>query len=1778
MRKLNKKTVWMVTAGLMAIVMICLVVLLNVKDVSARDTLSGIKRIVEVNTKNNPYTILEIVPDTASAQVDDGVLVSGNKIEQSMGKLGLYVGGQEPVQLEKALIDYAGTAQREAFIRRLYNEGDASGVYAPITSTSANGLVRPLTYETYQEFYQSEDLDENWELLVKSGAVKMIDHETVSANHIDQLTKVQMEKTVYDENVGFTGDFLRTYQPSEVGEMDPAVNFFANDSYSAFSHSVDKNGDFEPGFLSSAAVSEPEYFATFRALPHYSDTDERVDQKFGYIPKTAVSVHIGDTWNDSYFGKPVYVYVEETDEYHYVGCAKKTEDGKVKIVDDTGAEVDPNAITVSGNEIVSGNEVTINPNSGAAPAKTVPADSTPPNQNDDANQPKKPVDESAPKKPVDDGIPNEPSDSDDKKEMEKPVELDLRNRAMTNSSVKASTDKTDETPSETVSGDELPKTPETPEIDDPEIDDPGSNDPGSNDPGSNDPGSNDPGTNDPGNTPDPTQPSTSENEIISDNEVPQTPAAPVVAPGGAFAFVHFVYTDVEVENIDVYYQVDSLDKIKDGKEYSIDPKRPLVPNQIGTGVVSTNERYEQLNPEHFIYQFNRGQALYTLSHLDTNVNSTYVSGLKIYFAGGFKNNEWFKKQVFDRDAGAQCNNMYIKVKTMKANEVTKADISAAKFIYISNPDKEWLPYGADSTYTKYGKTDDKDKVHDLYANYAMSIVNKAVNSKTPILIDHTILDSTDEDVKDSVVYNLARTLLSKNLAAFYTANSTITNEATLKEAFKNIAGVPTTKHFVNENIYSYDMKQADISVGSAEDSLNLVNNYFSKGFSADVVTDRFKEVREDIENENLYRQADGNQAPLPLTVSEATTIRYIINFAQKRTQIEKDIVRILEIQPCAAYDLTYENVKDPLTEEVTGHLYYKKSENITEAQKNLLVTKGTSIEVVQMTTAEFVGKIEDMNAEYDLIYIGLNTALMNRKTDLTTNYNDNNMDGLIYTNVGDYANARSVMGGLLDTDYVANNRNNNLQKNVGGTVGRYRYSGNDITEEKRKAIENFVAAGYPVLLENNILNLVGGVRTPNAAILDNSSYMYELMDHLKEKTNVFSRSQASDELFTWYLQLSKPSMNLSGIAASAQTQNVALSKADDGYYYLNYEFTLTNTGAADEEAVFDCQLYVDINADGKFSKTKEKVKDIVINDSVGVRQEADGSGKFSLKPNKAYYVKKAVSDQYTGVIPWRLEVAQRDNEARRASKSGFYFIQRENKEELSILQINTTVASNLNLETAMTKNDSLFRKYISQLNNFEVTFETITSSEYYEVGDGDIGDMGYKEYLDQYDMLILGFGDCYREADNDKGAMSAIADYIKSGRSVLFTHDTTSFVNASPASKWQDGNNVTYWGYNFNTLIRNLVGLDRYGVLSNSALRTGKGHTNSEGIWNQIVDKAQNGEKEVAYEPKSARTKTVAETQGFTYGTINTYFSGNGNKNLASISSTSQFDNQEVVKVNTGQITHYPYVLEDTFRVSRTHNQYYQIDLEPDEDKDGESDIVVWYTISDPSKAGGTNDMYAKSPQDVRNNYYIFNKGNVTYSGVGHSGIDKAGNDNEVKLFVNTMIAAYKAGLRAPKVTILDNKDYNSRAIKNIYLSYDKMLEDNEPLTTGLLDRTETVFFTADNVSLVEGDQVLSVKYYYENEAGADTLVVNDTDVKVTEITGVCPLYDATTNEAADVNNIIGSKVYKFDVPTSILLPGNNSVKIHVAVTAVLEANGKKQIMTGMNNVALVRTQMFNLD
>ncbi len=154
----------------------------------------------------------------------------------------------------------------------------------------------------------------------------------------------------------------------------------------------------------------------------------------------------------------------------------------------------------------------------------------------------------------------------------------------------------------------------------------------------------------------------------------------------------------------------------------------------------------------------------------------------------------------------------------------------------------------------------------------------------------------------------------------------------------------------------------------------------------------------------------------------------------------------------------------------------------------------------------------------------------------------------------------------------------------------------------------------------------------------------------------------------------------------------------------------------------------------------------------------------------------------------------------------------------------------------------------------------------------------------------------------------------------------------------------------------------------------------------------------------------------------------------------------KATQVNRGVVTTYPFFVSSDLRISPTHNQAYALDMEDD-------DVTVWYTFAADSRSGANtsgsggslnavelkqnSSLYAASPKDGMDSYFIYSKDNITYCGAGHSQItgDNRDNNDERKLFLNVLVnMAQKSGKQIEKEAdiILYDPDGTTKAPGNV--------------------------------------------------------------------------------------------------------------------------------------------------
>ena len=447
---------------------------------------------------------------------------------------------------------------------------------------------------------------------------------------------------------------------------------------------------------------------------------------------------------------------------------------------------------------------------------------------------------------------------------------------------------------------------------------------------------------------------------------------------------------------------------------------------------------------------------------------------------------------------------------------------------------------------------------------------------------------------------------------------------------------------------------------------------------------------------------------------------------------------------------------------------------------------------------------------------------------------------------------------------------------------------------------------------------------------------------------------------------------------------------------------------------------------------------------------------------------------------------------------------------------------------------------------------------------------GFK-WTDYYDMLILGFGDSYKGPD-DKG-LTLVNDFITTGKAVLFCHDNSSYRNLSKSyyrtfNEEADFTNAFY----YNTMLRSKAFMDVYGISDsetvdglqiggqknwelgyNSGVLAQGGQLSSD-VQNQIKSRGYS----VAYKPISGSddSQTVSEVHGFSdTATGHRIKLENGSMKSISDDNTNIKDDKgglvtsKVSQVNKGQITSYPYNVNlndfnttstekkngfvytgnntNQMSVSNTHAQWYQLNTNA-------NNIVVWYTVENKDSK---NDLYGIN--DCINNYYIYNCGNITYTGAGHEDNDSKVTKNEAELFVNTMIAAFRTSVTKPiaKFVASDNSDTaiesTSIQVESEDTSSDGTITDNQKQAISKkVDEAKIYFKITDNS--INKNMTEGITLYDK--------VVKDRDGKITSKEGKINDWEIGLHDAHPTNiyydtvsngQLKRGKVYYFTLPTS---------------------------------------------
>lgn len=197
---------------------------------------------------------------------------------------------------------------------------------------------------------------------------------------------------------------------------------------------------------------------------------------------------------------------------------------------------------------------------------------------------------------------------------------------------------------------------------------------------------------------------------------------------------------------------------------------------------------------------------------------------------------------------------------------------------------------------------------------------------------------------------------------------------------------------------------------------------------------------------------------------------------------------------------------------------------------------------------------------------------------------------------------------------------------------------------------------------------------------------------------------------------------------------------------------------------------------------------------------------------------------------------------------------------------------------------------------------------------------------------------------------------------------------------------------------------------------------------------------------------------------------------------------KKAIRQNEGQMTAYPFSLDKEISIAQTHNQYFALDLE-------QSDLIPWYNIKETEASTDSG----RTVGDARNHYYMYTKGNITYSGAGHtSSFTDVGERN---LFTNTMYRAFIGANHKPllkNILPLDQTSYlENESLTVSYQINDYDLRDRELKTRIFIDGVQVYENNKiQNNSLVSqtfnqkllGKSNVTIRIEAEDQRGAKTV------------------------------------------------------------------------------------------
>jgi len=252
----------------------------------------------------------------------------------------------------------------------------------------------------------------------------------------------------------------------------------------------------------------------------------------------------------------------------------------------------------------------------------------------------------------------------------------------------------------------------------------------------------------------------------------------------------------------------------------------------------------------------------------------------------------------------------------------------------------------------------------------------------------------------------------------------------------------------------------------------------------------------------------------------------------------------------------------------------------------------------------------------------------------------------------------------------------------------------------------------------------------------------------------------------------------------------------------------------------------------------------------------------------------------------------------------------------------------------------------------------------------------------------------------------------------------------------------------------------------------------------------------------------------------------------------AHYGTRKAQQVNKGGVTMFPFNISEELRISPTHAQTFNLDLE-------DPTVAVWYTLGgtylDTSGKLGTSvssstaqyvsAYYAASPRDGLNNYFLYSKDGVYYTGAGHMRVtgNKKDNNDERRLFINVIVNAVTKGKASPLLKLYNKCDGGDDCKEqsdncNDYYVDPSNVADNQKLSK----KSNTLFYNKGinmyQYNIDDTEEKIYPEFDFKAIAGSE-------DIDKIEV-----FYDLNYNPADESDPDKRKEAYKFDGEHDVMI------------------------------------------